>query len=171
MHKLKVFYNEIDQFCCAWMSNLMDAGQITPGVINDRSIEELTPEDVKGYDRAHFFAGIACWDYALNQAGWKDGRGSIWTGSCPCQPFSSAGKREGTNDKRHLWPEWMRLIRACKPKVVFGEQVDAVCRGEVGEEESLPLVWGREALFGVLYQLKRETPHRLQRVLQEAQIG
>src|SRR5690606_329182 len=46
-----------------------------------------------------------------------------WTGSCPCQPFSSAGKRQGERDKRHLWPEFYRLIAECNPPVVFGEQV------------------------------------------------
>jgi len=40
-----------------------------------------------------------------------------------CQPFSVAGRRRGTSDERHLWPEWFRLIRECRPNVVFGEQV------------------------------------------------
>ena len=99
----------------------MDAGLITPGKIDNRSITELTPDDVKGYERVHFFAGIAGWDYALNLAGW--GEEPVWTGSCPCQPFSVAGKGKGTADERHLWPELFRLIRAARPNVVMGEQV------------------------------------------------
>ena len=116
-------YNEIDQHCCDWLSNLMDAGAITPGKIINRSILELTPDDVRAYDRVHFFAGIGVWDYALNLAGWT-GR-SVWTGSCPCQPFSTAGQGKAGDDARHLWPAWSALIAKCRPAVVIGEQVEA----------------------------------------------
>lgn len=116
----KAFYNEIDDFACGWLSNLMDAGLITPGVIDDRSIEEVTATDVAGFERVHFFAGIGGWDYSLTLAGWN---GQAWTGSCPCQPFSVAGKQNGADDKRHLWPEFFRLIGKQRPPAVFGEQV------------------------------------------------
>jgi len=120
---IRVFYNEIDRFCCDWLSNLMDRGHIRPGTICDKSIADLAPEDVRGYDIAHFFAGIGVWDYALTLAGWRaDGR-VTWTGSCPCQPFSAAGKRKGHEDERHLWPAWFRLIGESRPVVVFGEQI------------------------------------------------
>jgi DNA (cytosine-5)-methyltransferase 1 len=49
---------------------------------------------------------------------------AVWTGSCPCPSFSAAGKGEGFDDARHLWPDWARLIRECKPPVIFGEQAD-----------------------------------------------
>jgi DNA (cytosine-5)-methyltransferase 1 len=55
---------------------------------------------------------------------WPDDR-PVWTGSCPCQPFSSAGKQKGKADDRHLWPIWFRLIRESKPAIIFGEQVAA----------------------------------------------
>jgi len=55
-------------------------------------------------------------------AGWPDDR-DVWTGSCPCQPFSAAGKRKGAADSRHLWPEFARLIAERRPARVFGEQV------------------------------------------------
>ena len=122
---IKVFYNEIDPFCCAWLSNLMDAGLIRPGTISNKSIVDLTLGEVKPYDLAHFFAGIAGWDLALTLAGWRfDGR-VTWTGSCPCQPFSAAGKGDGFTDERHLWPAWDWLIGECKPGVIFGEQVES----------------------------------------------
>ena len=118
---MDVFYNEIDSYCCGWLSNLMDAGLITPGTICDRSIEDIFPDELAGYRRVHMFAGIGLWDYALNLAGWGDGE--VWTGSCPCQPFSQAGKGIGFDDERHLWPTWHWLIGHRNPAAIFGEQV------------------------------------------------
>ena len=43
---IRAYYNEIDRYCCDWLQNLMDAGHITPGKIDDRPIQELTPDDV-----------------------------------------------------------------------------------------------------------------------------
>jgi DNA (cytosine-5)-methyltransferase 1 len=116
------YYNEIDPYCCAWLSNLMDAGLITPGKIDDRTIHEVTPDDVQGFTRCHFFAGLGGWDYAFNLAGWGDR--SVWSGSVPCQPFSTAGERRAFDDSRDLWPVWHRLIRDARPVALFGEQVD-----------------------------------------------
>lgn len=129
------YYNENDPFAAAWLRELMRAGLIADGDVDDRSIEDVQPDDVRGYVQCHFFAGIGGWSYALRLAGWSDDR-PVWTGSCPCQPFSAAGRRKGTADKRHLWPQFFRLIRECRPAIVFGEQVaskdglawlDAVC--------------------------------------------
>ncbi|ECJ2224259.1 DNA cytosine methyltransferase [Salmonella enterica] len=116
------YYNEIDPFAAAWLRNLIDAGCIAPGVVDTRSIEEVTANDLKGFTQCHFFAGIGVWSYALRCAGWPDSR-PVWTGSCPCQPFSQSGKLRGFNDPRHLWPAWRQLIKECAPYVIFGEQV------------------------------------------------
>jgi len=116
------YYNEIDPYCAAWLQNLMDAGHIAPGVIDTRSIEDVRPDELAGYTQCHFFAGIGVWSLALRSAGWPDSR-RAWTGSCPCQPFSAAGKGAGFADERHLWPAWQHLINQCRPPVIFGEQV------------------------------------------------
>jgi len=115
-------YNEIEPYAAAWSRNLITAGHVAPGVVDERSIVDLTADDVAGPGQRHFFAGIGGWSHALRLAGVPDDA-DIWTGSCPCQPFSAAGKRGGFDDKRHLWPEWFRLIRECRPPIVFGEQV------------------------------------------------
>ena len=119
---MSAYYNEIDPYAAQWLRNLIEAGHIAPGIVDERSIEDVTPEELKQYTQCHFFAGIGVWSYALRQAGWPDEQ-PIWTGSCPCQPFSSAGKCAGVADERHLWPAWHHLISQCRPDVVFGEQV------------------------------------------------
>lgn len=121
---MTAYYNEIDPYAAQWLRNLIDAGLIAPGYVDSRSITEVTPNDLKGFTQCHFFAGIGIWSHALRSAGWDDRR-SVWTGSCPCQPFSQAGKGKGKEDDRHLWPAWYELIKKCKPDVVFGEQVSS----------------------------------------------
>lgn len=121
---MRVYYNEFDKEKCAALQALMDDGIIRKGDIDDRSIGDVRGSDLQGYERCHFFAGVGLWDVALDLAGWEEGRG-VWTGSCPCQPFSTAGRQKGKKDDRHLWPEWLRLISKCKPPVIFGEQVNA----------------------------------------------
>jgi len=106
------------------LRNLIAEGLIADGEVDDRSITEVAPEDLKGFDQCHFFAGIGGWSYAARLAGWADSR-PMWTGSPPCQPFSSAGEKRAANDERHLWPVWFDLVRKCRPSVIFGEQVGA----------------------------------------------
>lgn len=119
---MAAYYNEIDPYAAQWLRNLIAAGHIAPGDVDERSIEDVRPDDLRAYDQCHFFAGIGVWSHALRRAGWPDDR-PVWTGSCPCQPFSAAGKGAGFDDERHLWPAWYWLIGECQPAVIFGEQV------------------------------------------------
>lgn len=133
------YYNDNDKFSAQWLRNLVAAGLIPPGDVDDRSILDVRAGDLAGYKQCHFFAGIGGWPYALSLAGWE---GECWTGSAPCQPFSAAGSQDGAADERHLWPAWFALIRECRPEYIFGEQVSAAIR----------LGW----LDGVFTDLERE---------------
>lgn len=113
--KKSVLFSDNEPFVCEWVGNLYPQS-----VVLKKDIKELKKSDVSGFQRVHLFCGIGGWQLALDLAGWV---GPVWTGSCPCQPFSAAGKRQGEADERHLWPEMFRLIRECRPPVVFGEQV------------------------------------------------
>lgn len=135
---MSAYYNEIDPRAAAWLRELIRAGCIAPGEVDERSIEDVLPSDVRNFVQCHWFAGIAVWSYALRRSGWADDR-PVWTGSCPCQPFSAAGKRVGFADERHLWPVWMRLIATCSPDVIFGEQVAS--KGVLG--------YANEGMYGV----------------------
>jgi len=120
--RMTAYYNEIDPYACDWLENLIWCGLIADGVVDRRSILDVHPSDLAGFTQCHFFAGIGIWSHALRRAGWADDR-PVWTGSCPCQPFSAAGKGGGFDDERHLWPAWHHLIDQRNPPVVLGEQV------------------------------------------------
>jgi DNA (cytosine-5)-methyltransferase 1 len=121
---MAAYYNEIEPYAAQWLRNLIKKGLIADGEVDTRSIVDVAPDDLRGFTQCHFFAGIGGWSHALRLAGWPDDR-PLWTGSCPCQPFSSAGQQKGQADERHLWPIFFNLIRACRPPVVMGEQVAA----------------------------------------------
>ena len=116
------YSNEFDPKAAAWLRELMADGLIPKGEVDERSITDVQPGDLAGFTQCHFFAGIGGWSLALRLAGWPEDR-PIWTGSCPCQPFSCAGKGLREDDHRHLWPDFRNLIGQCRPPVVFGERV------------------------------------------------
>jgi DNA (cytosine-5)-methyltransferase 1 len=119
---VNAYYNENDPNAAAWLRELIKHGHIAAGEVDERSIEDVIPNDLRGFTQCHFFAGIGGWSLALRLAGWADDR-PVWTGSCPCQPFSLAGAGAGFADERHLWPAWFYLIGLRRPPIVFGEQV------------------------------------------------
>ena len=119
---MSAYYNEIDPYAADWLRNLIKSGHIADGVVDERSISDVRPNELQEFTQCHFFAGIGIWSHALRSAGWADDR-PVWTGSCPCQPFSQSGTRKGVLDERHLWPHWHHLIAECRPSTIFGEQV------------------------------------------------
>lgn len=118
------YYNEWDKGAAAWLRELINNKLIPYGYVDERSITEVTPSDLEGFTQCHFFAGIGGWPLALQLAGVPEST-RLWTGSPPCQPFSVAGQSRGFDDERHLAPAFLRLIRECKPELLFGEQVAA----------------------------------------------
>lgn len=124
---MSAYYNEFDPFAAEWLRELIKDGLIADGVVDERSIEDVDPKDIKEFTQCHFFAGVGGWSYAARLARWPDNR-PMWTGSPPCQSFSTAGNRKGKDDLRHLWPVFFNLIRECQPPVVFGEQVASAIR-------------------------------------------
>ncbi len=121
---MTTYYNEYEPYAAEWLRNLIKKGLIPNGEVDTRSIVDVAPDDLRGFTQCHFFAGLGGWAYAGRLAGWPDDR-PLWTGSAPCQPFSTAGQQRGQADERHLWPVFFGLIRACRPPVVMGEQVAA----------------------------------------------
>lgn len=120
---MTAYYNENDPYAAEWLWRLIEEGLIADGNVDTRSIVDVRAGDLRGYTQCHFFAGLGGWSYALRLAEWPDDR-PVWTGSCPCQPFSGANKHAcGEADSRHLWPELHRLTRECKPSILFGEQI------------------------------------------------
>jgi DNA (cytosine-5)-methyltransferase 1 len=165
------YYNENDAGAAHWLRCVIHAGLIAPGHVDERSIIEVQPDDLAGYAQCHFFAGIGGWSHALRLAGWPDDR-PVWTGSCPCQPFSSAGKQKGTADARHLWPEFLRLIAVCRPAICLGEQVAS----RLGREWLAGVRADLEALayaFGAadLCAAGKAAPHIRQRLYWMADAG
>ncbi|MBT2748365.1 DNA cytosine methyltransferase [Lysobacter sp. ISL-42] len=134
------YYNELDPYLCHWLRNLIAAGLIPPGDVDDRDIRSVPADDLRGYGQCHFFAGIGGFAYACRLAGWPDEE-PIWTGGFPCQPFSVAGRQRARADDRHLWPELHRLIASARPAAFLGENVAGI----------VPL-----ALDGVLADLEAE---------------
>ncbi len=96
------------------------------------------------------------------------GQIDILTGGFPCQPYSTAGKRLGKEDDRHLWPEMLRAIREVRPRWVVGENVRGLVSwngGLVFDEVQTDLeAEGYEVLPFILPACAVDAPHRRDRV-------
>ena len=108
-------------------------------------------EDIKTFDASNYF-----------------GRIDILTGGFPCQPFSAAGLRKGTEDDRHLWPQMLRIIREVSPRYVVGENVRGLLNwsgGLVFEEVCADLEnEGYEVTPYLLPACGKNAPHRRDRI-------
>ena len=168
---MPTYYNENDLKTAAWLRELIKAGLIADGEVDTRSIVDVQPADLAGFVQCHFFAGIGGWSYALRLARWGDAR-PVWSGSCPCQPWSVAGQSQGTDDPRDLWPTWFRLIAECRPSVVFGEQV-ASLDGRYWLDRVYVDLEGREYAVGAanLCAAGATAPHLRQRIFFVADAG
>lgn len=69
------------------------------------------------------FPGVPIFEDVKKLRGDEVGAVDLICGGYPCQPFSVAGERKGTEDDRHLWPEFMRLVAELRPRWVIGENV------------------------------------------------
>lgn len=161
---MTAYYNEFDPFAVAWLRELIKDGLIADGIVDDRSILEVTPNDLKGFQQHHFFAGIGGWSYAARLAGWPDAR-AICTASLPCQPFSVAGAGLGKDDERHLLPHFLELVRACRFPVIMGEQVEgAVRHGWLDDLHTAMEAEGYTTDAVVLGAHSVNAPHQRQRI-------
>jgi DNA (cytosine-5)-methyltransferase 1 len=92
----------------------------------------------------------------------------ILTGGFPCQPFSVAGKRKGTDDERYLWGEMLRAIQEIKPRFVIAENVFGITNidgGLVFEQVCLDLeTEGYEVQPFIIPAAAKNAPHRRDRV-------
>lgn len=92
----------------------------------------------------------------------------VLSGGFPCQPFSSAGKRKGTEDDRHLWPQMLRAIREIQPAYVVGENVRGFTNwngGMVFDQAQADLeAEGYEVLPFLLPACAVNAPHRRDRI-------
>lgn len=125
------------------------------------------------FPEAQGFGDIKKFSYAtyksiLRNRGIKDRSIDIITGGFPCQPYSSAGLRKGTDDPRHLWPNMLETIRQFKPTWIVGENVRGITNwngGVVFEQVQVDLeAIGYEVQAFVLPACAVDAPHRRDRV-------
>jgi DNA (cytosine-5)-methyltransferase 1 len=133
-----VAYAEIEAFACENLLARMEGGQLDAAPIWS---------DLKSFPWTEF-----------------SGMVDILSGGYPCQPFSAAGKRLGTDDPRHLWPYIASGIRLLRPKLCFFENVEGHIslglREVVRELEEL----GYETAWGIFSAAECGAPHQRKRV-------
>ena len=116
----------------------------------------------------HFPKSISYNDITKTDFSIHRGHIDILSGGFPCQPYSSAGKRLGKEDERHLWPEMLRAIREIQPSWVVGENVRGLTNWNGGlvfdEVQSDLEAEGYEVLPFLLPACSVNAPHRRDRI-------
>ena len=142
-----VAYVEIEGFACANLVEKMEQGSLDAAPIWT---------NLKSFDAKPF-----------------QGKVDILSGGFPCQPFSHAGQRKGTEDPRHLFPDIERIILECNPNIVFLENVEGIIPAKYqGEPDTsvLQYVLGRlekmgyRTEAGVFSAIECGAPHQRKRV-------
>ncbi len=163
-----VAFCEIDPFCQKVLRKHWPTTPIISDVrdINAETIANAT--SVRCETRDGREPGTAQGKWRLPESSARDTGIDLLTGGFPCQPFSHAGKRKGTSDNRHLWPEMFRIISELHPRWVIGENVRGLLTIENGlvferccsDLESI----GYEVLPVVVPACAVNAPHRRDRV-------
>ena len=131
-------YVEIEAFAIANLVAKMESGELVPAPIFT---------DLKTFP-AHLFRGAV----------------DIITGGYPCQPFSAAGKRRGTDDPRHLWPHIRRHIAAIRPAKCFFENVEGHVSLGLSSVLSDMEEDGYRSAWGIFSAREVGAPHQRKRV-------
>ena len=143
-----IAYVEIEAFACANLVEKMESQQL---------------------DEAPIWSNLKSFDARPFQ-----GKVDILSGGFPCQPFSAAGQRKGTDDPRHLFPDIERIILECTPNIVFLENVEGIISAKYAGEENTSVLkyvlerleeMGYTATAGVFSAEELSAPHRRKRVL------
>lgn len=115
------------------------------------------------WPKAKSYEDITQTDFTIHR-----GNIDILTGGFPCQPYSTAGKRLGKEDDRHLWPEMLRAIREIQPRYIVGENVSGLINwngGMVFDEVQAEMeAEGYEVTPFILPACAVNAPHRRDRV-------
>jgi len=133
-----IAYVEIEAFAIANLVSKMEAGLLPPAPIYT---------DIKTFPSEIF-----------------RGKVSILTGGYPCQPFSSAGKRLGEDDPRHLWPHIRRHIEAIRPVQCFFENVEGHVSLGLSTVVSDLEEDGYRSAWGIFSAREVGAPHQRKRV-------
>jgi DNA (cytosine-5)-methyltransferase 1 len=142
-----IAYVEIEAFACANLVEKMESQQL---------------------DEAPIWTNLKSFDAKPFQ-----GKVDILSGGFPCQPFSAAGQRKGTDDPRHLFPDIERIILECTPNIVFLENVEGIISAKYAGEDNTSVLkyvlerlekMGYTATAGVFSAEELSAPHRRKRV-------
>ena len=138
--QVNVYYNDNEPFCCEVLRARIADRSLPAGVVDDRDVRTIDPDELREFRQIHLFAGIGGFAHAQKWAGWPE-EWSLITGGPPCQPTSVAGAQRGESDDRYLWPEMARLVEGRNPRFVLYENptgtpelsLDRVCADLEGQ--------------------------------------